>query len=149
MRGPDVFVEAPDLEHDDRFVPFGGEAAKSGCRAVLAHRLYVDSETLGSLNLYAAEPQLYTDESRRSSVVLSALASLALNMLRLEYDGEGLREAVQSRDVIGQAKGILMERENLSADDAFATLRHTSQSRNVKVRDLAQQLVDDHEAKAH
>jgi GAF domain-containing protein len=143
MRGSEVFIDAPDLEHDPRFEPFGDAAAKGGCRAVLAHRLYVDSETLGSLNLYADRPHAYSDDDRRASVILSSLASLALNMVRLEVDGDGLREAVQSRDVIGQAKGILMEREDLSAEEAFAELRGSSQVENVKLREIAQRLVDD------
>jgi len=143
MRGPDVFVEAPDLEHDSRFVPFGQEAAKSGCRAVLAHRLYVDRETLGSLNFYASSVSAFSDADRQRSIVLSAMASLAMNVVRLQVDGEGLREAVQSRDVIGQAKGMLMERGQVSADEAFALLRQRSQSENRKLRDVAQQLVDE------
>jgi transcriptional regulator with GAF, ATPase, and Fis domain len=146
MRGPDVLVEAPDLEHDPRFDPFGAEAAKADCRAVMAHRLYVDGSTLGSLNLYAREVQAYTEESRRSSVVLSGLASLALNMIRLDYEGEGLREAVQSRDVIGQAKGLLMARDGVTGEEAFETLRTTSQDQNIKLRTLAQQIVDEHQA---
>jgi GAF domain-containing protein len=144
MRGPDVFVDAPDLERDPRFTPFGEEAARSNCRSALAHRLYVDSVTLGSLNLYGSTPNAYTDDDRERSVVLAGLASLALNVMRLEADGEGLREAVQSRDVIGQAKGILMEREVLSADEAFEVLRQRSQHENIKLRDVAESLVDQH-----
>jgi GAF domain-containing protein len=142
MRGPDVFVDAPDLEHDARFGTFGPEAARQGCRAVLAHRLYVDSQTLGSLNLYAQDAGSYTDEDRRRSVVLAALASLALNAMRLEADSEGLHEALRSRDVIGQAKGVLMEREGLSEDDAFERLRQMSQAENRKLRDVADHLVE-------
>ena len=142
MRGDEVFIDAPALEHDPRFVPFGDEAAKAGCRSVLAHRLYVDSHGLGSLNLYASQPHAFTDYDRTQSVVLSALASLALNMTLLEIDGEGLREAVLTRDVIGQAKGILMEREHVNADEAFAKLRQQSQDQNVKLRDIAQQVID-------
>jgi GAF domain-containing protein len=142
MRGPHPFIDAPDLANDGRFVPFGAAAAKSGCRAVLAHRLYVDGETLGSLNFYGDTVDAFSDADRQYSVLLSVLASLALNAARLTLDGAGLREAVQSRDTIGQAKGILMEREGLSADGAFAHLQQQSQDLNVKLRDLAQQLVE-------
>jgi hypothetical protein len=145
MRGPDVVIDAPDLEHDPRFGPFGAEAAKVGCRSVVAHRLYVDSQTLGSLNLYADHVKAFSDEDRRRSVVLAALASLALAVVRLEIDGEGLREAVRSRALIGQAKGLPMEHDNIAAEDAFAILRRRSQDQNVKVRELAQQLVDERE----
>lgn len=53
---------------------------------------------------------------------------------------EQLREALASRDVISQAKGILMERRKISADDAYALLRQTSNWMNVKVHAIAQQL---------
>lgn len=142
MRGPAVIVEAPDLEHDGRYERFGAAAAEQGCRAVLAHRLYVDSQTLGSLNLYASRPHAYSEEDRQRSVVLSAMASLALNMMSLEIDGAGLRIAVESRDVIGQAKGILMERHHITAEEAFGELRRASQHTNVKLRDLSQRLVE-------
>jgi transcriptional regulator with GAF, ATPase, and Fis domain len=141
MRGPEVFIDAPDLEHDERFAAFAPGAAAQGCRAVLAHRLYVDSETVGSLNLYASEPHAYSATDRQRAVVLSVLASLAINAARLELDSEGLREAVQTRDVIGQAKGILMQRDRVTADEAFASLRRESQRQNVKLRELAEQLV--------
>jgi GAF domain-containing protein len=141
MRGPEVFIDAPDLEHDPRYEGFGAEAARRGCRAILAHRLYVDSRTLGSLNLYADTTHAYTDDDRRRAVVLAGLVSLALNAMRLEAEGEGLREALHARDVIGQAKGILMAREHLDNEQAFERLRQTSMAQNRKLRDVAQQLV--------
>ena len=55
---------------------------------------------------------------------------------------EGLEEALLSRDVIGQAKGILMERHHLTADQAFEELRQASQKRNRKVRDMAAELAE-------
>jgi hypothetical protein len=142
MRGPDVFVDAPDLEHDPRFAPFGTAAAANDCRAVLAHRLYVDTTTLGSLNLYADAAGAFSDSDRRRSLILGVLASLALAVVAVEAEGEGLREAIRSRDVIGQAKGILMERNDLSADDAFEELRRVSQHENIRLREVAQRMVD-------
>jgi hypothetical protein len=142
MRGPDAFVDAPHLEHDPRFVHFGEAAAAAGCHAVIAHRLYVDSQTLGSLNLYAVAPDAYSEADRQRSVILAGLASLALNMMRLEIDGDGLRAAVQSRDLIGQAKGILMERNQMGADEAFEALREESQRQNLKLREVAEQIAD-------
>jgi AmiR/NasT family two-component response regulator len=53
---------------------------------------------------------------------------------------EGLEEALLSRDVIGQAKGILMERLHLTSDQAFEELRSSSQKHNRKVRDIAAEL---------
>ncbi len=146
MEGPDTVVESADLERDARFEVFGPEAARQGCRAVMAHRLYVDSRTLGSLNLYSTTANSYTDEDRRRGSVLAALVSIALNALLLEAEREGLREAVRSRDLIGQAKGILMQRDGLSADHAFDKLRQMSNDQNVKLRDVAQHIVDTRES---
>ena len=140
MRGPDEFVESADLEHDERFGLFGKQAAADNCRSVLAHRLYVDSRTLGSLNLYATEVDAFDHEDRRRSFVLAGLASLALAVAELEFDAEGLRQAIESRDVIGQAKGVLMERHGMTADEAFQHLRAESQRRNLRLRVLAEQL---------
>ena len=142
MRGSDVMVLAPDLAEDPRFQPFGEAAAAQGCRAVLAHRLYVDSQSLGSLNLYSDEIDGFSDDDQRRSIVLAALASLALHAMLLALDHEGLREAVRSRDVIGQAKGILMLRQGIDADAAFAELQRLSQSRNTKLRDVAGTIVE-------
>jgi len=141
MRGSEVMVLSPDLARDSRFQPFGEAAATAGCRAVLAHRLYVDSQSLGSLNLYSDTVEGFSDDDERRAIVLAALASLALHAMLLALDHEGLREAVLSRDVIGQAKGILMLRDGLDADGAFAELQRLSQSRNVKLRDVAGSVV--------
>ena len=56
---------------------------------------------------------------------------------------EQLSEAIKSREVIGQAKGILMVREDVSDDEAFEMLKNVSQNENMKVRDVAQRVVDD------
>lgn len=98
----------------------------------------------GSLNLYGSAPDAIDAESRQIALVLAAHAAIAVATARerqgavdLEY---GLREALASRDVIGQAKGILMGRQGISADDAFDVLRRASQRLNVKLRDLARDL---------
>jgi GAF domain-containing protein len=142
MRGEEAVVDSPDLPHDDRWPDFGQQAAELGITALMAHRLYVDSHALGSLNLYSAEHGGFTAEDRRRMIVLSALASLAINAVLLEADAGGLREALRSRDVIGQAKGIIMEREDCDEDAAFERLRKLSQTQNNKLRDVAQAIVD-------
>jgi AmiR/NasT family two-component response regulator len=78
------------------------------------------------------------------ALLLAAYASLAVAdtaaVSRSELTVTQLRRAIASRDVIGQAKGILMERRGLTADEAFDTLRRTSQELNIKLRDLASTL---------
>jgi AmiR/NasT family two-component response regulator len=79
-------------------------------------------------------------------VILAAHASTALAgtvaATAAELETAQLRQALQSRDVIGQAKGILMERRGISADEAFDVLRRASQSLNIKLTTVAQTLVD-------
>ncbi len=78
--------------------------------------------------------------------VLAAHASAALAAtmaaMSAEVEAAQLRQALESRDVIGQAKGILMERRKISADEAFSVLRPASQSLNVKLAQVAQTFVD-------
>jgi AmiR/NasT family two-component response regulator len=80
------------------------------------------------------------------AVVLAAHLATALTVqLRAEADRRhalNLREALASRDVIGQAKGMLMERHGMSADDAFVLLSEASQRLNIKLRDLARQVTE-------
>jgi len=142
MRGDEPIVDAPDLAHDIRWGRFGPEAAGRGVHAVLANRLYVGSERFGSLNLYGTAPSGFTREHHEQASVLSALASLAMSALRHATDASGLREALKTRDLIGQAKGILMERENLDEEAAFDRLRVSSQCQNVKLREIAQRVID-------
>jgi GAF domain-containing protein len=144
MRGVHDVVDAPDLRQDDRWGEFGPRAAAEGVKSLLAQGLYVNSHRLGSLNLYAAEPGAFGDEDRRRAAVVAALGSLAMNALRFEGDAAGLREALRSRDVIGQAKGILMERLGIDEDAAFDQLRLISQRENRKLREVADEVARTH-----
>lgn len=72
---------------------------------------------------------------------------LNANQLRAQHTlGEQLHAAIESRDVIGQAKGLLMAREQLGADEAFEQLRARSQQSNRKLREVAQDIIDEHES---
>ena len=145
-------VYAEDLADDPRWPSFGPRAAALGMRSLLSCRLSADV-VLGALNLYAALPRAYgvTDRARalifatHAGVALGAAealenATVSLNVeLRRVAD---LRGALASREVIGQAEGILIERERITADQAFDVLRRVSQHLNIKLRDVAQHLVD-------
>ena len=101
---------------------------------------------MGALNYYSRTPGGLDDADRDVALVFATHAAVALRgaqvMEAAELRASQLGEAVRSRDVIGQAKGILMERRGLTADEAFDTLRRTSQDLNVKLRDLAQTLAE-------
>ncbi|WP_111766545.1 ANTAR domain-containing protein [Nakamurella deserti] len=92
---------------------------------------------LGALTLYSRAPRDFSDEDRALAETLAAHVCVAL---RHGDAIDTLRRAVDSRTVIGQAQGILMERHRITAADAFAALVRCSQNRNVKLAVLAQEL---------
>lgn len=131
---------------------FGPGAARRGYHSILSTTLVPAARPprlSGALNIYATEPgRLGTPEARDTALLLATHATLALattEAVRLADLREAqLRQALDSRDVIGQAKGILMHRRGISADEAFELLRHTSQNLNRRVVDLARLLADRH-----
>jgi ANTAR domain/GAF domain len=137
-----------DLAAGVEFPAFGPAAAELGARSVMAVGLFPEGEVprYGALNLYAFEAHGLDEFDRDLALILAAHASTALAgtvaSTTAELEAAQLRQALQSRDVIGQAKGILMERRGISADDAFDVLRRASQSLNIKLATVAQTLVD-------
>jgi len=138
-------VYAEDLTSDDRWPRFGPRAAEQGVRSALALPL-ASNGTDGAVNLYARYPAAFGVVDRAKGAILSSLASAALSTARSMEDEErridNLHSALSSREVIGQAQGILMERERIAGDQAFDVLRRASQYLNIKLREVAQSLVD-------
>ena len=137
-------VYAEDLTDDPRWPRFGPRAAAAGMRSLLAIRLLGD-RTLGALNLYARLPRAYGATDRATGVIFATHAGIALAAAEARTEAhrvEHLEQALSSRELIGQAQGILMERERITADQAFDVLRRGSQHLNVKLREVAQRLVD-------
>jgi GAF domain-containing protein len=138
----------PDVEAGRHWPRWGPGAAALGVRSVLAVGLFPSGNgtRVGALNVYSFRPGGIDERDRDLAVVLAAHASTALAATMAtsaaELEVAQLREALRTRDVIGQAKGILMERRGISADEAFDTLRRASQSLNIKLRQLAETLVD-------
>ncbi len=144
-----VTVYADDLSVDSRWPEFAPSATANGIRSLLALPLLASHPPegcVGALNLYARYPQAFGVIDRARGLLLGALAAVALTIARTHESDErqvaNLHEALASREVIGQAQGILMERERISADSAFDILRRASQHLNVKLRQVAQNLVD-------
>lgn len=141
-----AWVYVPDLLDDQRWPTFSPAAARLGMRSALAYRLSVDGETLGALQLFAHLPGAFNANERAQGLIYATYAGLALALSR-DREGEqaridNLNSALASRDIIGQAQGILMERERITADQAFALLRRSSQHLNRKLRTVAQDVVD-------
>jgi GAF domain-containing protein len=136
-----ALVYASDLEHEERWEAWSREAARSGVRSMLGYRLFAAGDSLGALDLFSSSADAFDEHARAVGLALAAHAAIAVaNSLReLEQVDTiaHLENALATRDVIGQAKGILMERHRVSADEAFARLVAASQATNVKLRDVA------------
>ncbi len=132
-------VRVDDVAADGRWPEFARQASELGVGSMLCFQLFVEGDQLGGLNLYAGGPGAFDDESQDIGQMLAAHAAVAVAGAERE---ENLRSAVSSRDVIGQAKGILMERHRLTADQAFAVLARVSQELNRKLADVARELTD-------
>ncbi len=136
---------ADDLANDLRWLHFAPRATRAGIRSVLALPISADAER-GALNLYARYPSAFGVVDRAKAAILVSMASLALSVAHSHEDEErraaNLHAALSSRETIGEAMGILMERERITAQQAFDVLRRASQHLNVKLREVAQNLID-------
>ncbi|MFF3911584.1 GAF and ANTAR domain-containing protein [Streptomyces sp. NPDC001848] len=110
-----------------------------GMRSALALRLRAGKRRLTVLTAYARKPHAFDEAATRIGRLFTAHVGLALESVTVR---EQLTEAMHTRDLIGQATGILMERLNMDATEAFDSLVRASQRENVKLRDLARRIVD-------
>jgi GAF domain-containing protein len=129
-----------DLAEDEQYPRWSRQVnEQTGFRGVVAYQLFTDPDTLGALNVYTDEPRPYEAVDRAEGLLFATHAALALQAARTEQQ---LNSALLTRNVIGQAQGILMERYGLSSARAFEFLTRTSQQANVKLAIIAQRLVD-------
>ncbi len=132
-------VQVEDVRADSRWPDFTTAAADLGVGSMLCFQLFVAGDQMGALNLYARTPLEFDQESQEIGLMLAAHAAVALAGAEHE---QHLRTAMTNRDLIGQAKGILMERHKLTADQAFGVLARASQELNRKLVDIAAELSD-------
>ncbi|WP_425307800.1 GAF and ANTAR domain-containing protein [Ammonicoccus fulvus] len=154
LQGPCIEVAATsaptsgsaDLASSTDWPVFGPAASEAGVRSLLAAGLSahpdpnVPTSPPGALNLYSRHSAAFTAEEREEALLLAAIAGIGVQLVAARNDVERLREALSSRDVIGQAKGILMERHGVDDAAAFTILRRASNDLNVKLRDVAAEL---------
>jgi GAF domain-containing protein len=127
-----------DTGTDARWPEFGSLAGQQGVCSMLCVPLWVDRRRLGTLSLYAKAAYAFGEPDRRIAALYATLAALAL------ADGQrvaNLTVALESRDLIGQAKGILMERLRITPEAAFNLLSQVSQNANEKLSAVAERLV--------
>jgi GAF domain-containing protein len=127
-----------DTRTDPRFPVWGPDVANLGLNSVLSIHLFTDHRILGALNLYYEARDDFTPDEVEVAKVVAAHASVALAKLRSERD---LWRAIDSRHLIGQAQGILMERFKLGPEKAFSVLRRYSQQHNIKLHEVAGELI--------
>ncbi|MFE9750211.1 ANTAR domain-containing protein [Saccharothrix saharensis] len=138
-------VHARAAEVRDRWPAFGEQAAGSGVACFLAVPLCVDEDTPGSLNLYSEQADGFRalDVALLELYTTAAEAALrnARRYVRVREHAAQLRQALTSRAVIDQAKGVVMAVHRVTADEAFAMLVDRSQRENVKLRDFAERFI--------
>lgn len=137
--GRQVVVYLDDLADENRWPTWAVRVSGDlGLRSMLSYQLFIDGEALGALNLYSRKPQAFDLDVVDTGYLFAAHVGVALSQLK---ERDSLRSAIASRTLIGQAEGILMERFGLDGDAAFNALRRVSQNRNIKLRDVAAELV--------
>ena len=135
-----------DTETATLWPEFARAAADLGVRSTLSLPMRVGSRVVGGFNMYSRTVGAFTDEVVDTQMRFAALAGLAVAGSLAYWHQHGLvqhlEEALKSRPVIDQAKGMIMAREGVNADEAFDILRRASQRQNRKLRDLAVEVVD-------
>ncbi len=139
MRDHEV-LHVEDLSSDPRWPKFAPRAVEeTGVRSMLSFRLFAEQDTMGALNLYSKTVGAFDEEAHAIGSVFATHASVAIAGARMSAQKD---EAIRSRDVIGQAKGILMAQKNISEDEAFDILRRASQRMNIKLREVAERITE-------
>jgi hypothetical protein len=149
--GP-AYRHSGDLGSESTWSRFGPAATELGIHSALSTALLPEgrpAQMTGALNIFSRTRHTLGSEMDRDRALLlathAALAVSATEVVRLsELREMQLRQAIDSRDIIGQAKGILMHRRGISADEAFDLLRRTSQDLNIKLAELARTITDRH-----
>ena len=128
-----------DTGEDGRWPEFCAEAARLEVRSMLCVPLWIDERGLGALSLYADQVAAFSDPHERVAVLLATFAALALAEAQR---ADQMHDALGNRDIIGQAKGLLMERHRITADAAFGVLSRVSQAENMKLAEVARRFVE-------
>jgi len=135
----DTVVRTDDFRLETRWPQYSPAVVEIGVLSGLSFKLYTSDRTAGALNLFGFQPNVWRGEAETIGVVLAAHAAAAI---LASQEGQQLEAALSTRDRIGQAKGIIMERYKVSDVQAFEMLRQVSQESNTKLVAVAQQVID-------
>ncbi|MEE2852198.1 MAG: GAF and ANTAR domain-containing protein [Actinomycetota bacterium] len=129
-----------DLDAEQRWPRYRRHALEqTPIRSILSYELFVDGSSMAALNFYADAPRAFGGESVELGTVYATHIALAWTMMRRQ---DQFRSALATRDIIGQAKGVIMERFNLDSVEAFGLLTRLSQQSNIRLVDVAAALID-------
>lgn len=131
-------VRVADMATETRWPIFAPLALEAGAAGMLSCQLYVEGDDLGALNLFSRTAGALDEESEHIALMFAAHAAVAY---ATAHQMESAARTVATRQLIGRAEGILMERHRITAERAFSTLIRVSQHRNIKLRDIAERLV--------
>ena len=135
----ELIVRTDDFRVEQRWPKYSAAAVELGVLSGLSFKLYTSSQTAGALTLFATEANVFDAEAETIGAVLAAHAAAAIVASR---QSEQLESALSTRDRIGQAKGIIMERYNVDDIAAFEMLRKLSQDSNTKLVEVAAKVID-------
>ncbi len=135
----ELIVRTDDFTTERRWPKYSQAMTELGVRSGLSFKLYTSATTAGALNLFGLQPNAFDGQSEAVGSVLAAHAASAIIASR---HGEQLESALNTRDIIGQAKGVIMERFQVDALRAFEMLRELSQTTNVRLVDIAARVVE-------
>jgi GAF domain-containing protein len=135
----DTIVRTDDFRTETRWPRYSPAAVEHGVLSGLSFKLYTGDRTAGALNFFGFQPTEWDTEAETIGSILAAHAAAAV--IAAQQEGQ-LQAALLSRDRIGQAKGIIMERYRVDDVRAFRMLRQLSQESNTKLTDVAQRVID-------
>lgn len=138
LGGPSYVIIA-DMAADERWPAWARPVARLGWHSALSLQLATHNELLGALNLYCRRDGAFDEDDADTAALFARHASIAL---AAALEVRSLRQAIGARHTIGLAQGILMERYDIDADRAFTVLRRHSQQHNVKLRAVAEQVIE-------
>jgi len=139
-------VHITDMTAEDRWPDYTPEAVREGARSSLSIGIPVQQAATGALNIYSTHPDAFGDDALELGATFASYAAVALSNAHLFSSTAALavqmKEAMASRAVIEQAKGILIAQRGCSTEEAFDILVRASRNGNRKLRDICQALVE-------
>lgn len=151
--GSNEVVAVDDLRSEHRWPEYRQRALELGFESVVGFPMRAWGQTFGVLDLYRRQATSWTDADLDAGEIMTSMGAgyiLHANQLQAQHNlAEQLQTALESRDTIGQAKGVLMARHGIDAAAAIDMLRSTSQRTNVKLRDVAAELLETERTSMH